>query len=113
MFILEAKAETKKKEIKHLRSRLCLLLRCGKSRLLIIKVDNFARSFSVDYNCGGDRFFARVVQFGVLSRKANTLFIFTSLSFSPSLWLALQLPFSGPSRFVNNLTSALVDRVLN
>lgn len=115
LFLPEAKVKTRKeREIKYLRSLLCLLLRCcGKSRLLIIKVDNFARSFSVDYNCGGDCFFARVPQFRALSRKANTLFIFTSLSFPLSSWFALQLPFSGSSRFVNNLTSALVDHVLN
>lgn len=60
-----------------------LLLRCrAKSRLLIIKVDNSARSFLVYYNCGGDCFFARVARLVEIPlRRANTLFIFMGLPF--------------------------------
>lgn len=51
--LTRGKSGRKGREIKYLRSLICLLLHCRrKSRLLIIKVDNFARSFSVDYNCG-------------------------------------------------------------
>lgn len=59
--LIKNKSGRKRREIKYLRSLFCLLHYRRKSGLLIIKVDNFTRSFSVDYNCG-DRFFARAVQ---------------------------------------------------
>lgn len=103
------------KQKKRIRVTLLRLLLCSrkKSWFLIIKVDNPAKSFLVYYNCGGDCFFARVAQFGDLPPAKQIHYSYLRVSRSPSPWFALQLPPSGPSRIVNNLTSTLVDRVLN